>query len=138
MSEFKVVVDVEASPDRVLAVLRDVGRWPEWTSTMTSVRRLDPGPFTVGSRAYVRQPKLLPAVWQVTELNERGFAWVTRSPGVRIEGAHWVEESESGSTVTLSVRFTGLLAPLAAWFYGNLTQRYVATEADGLKKRAEA
>jgi uncharacterized membrane protein len=138
MSEFTVAVDINASPDRVLTVLRDVEHWPEWTTTMTSVRRMNAGPFMVGSRAHVRQPKLLPAVWQVTALDERGFTWVARSPGIQVEAGHVVEENGSSSKVTLSIRYTGLLATLVAWFFGNLTQRYVATEADGLKKRSEA
>jgi uncharacterized membrane protein len=137
MSEFKVVVDIKASPDRVLTVLRDVEHWPEWTTTMTSVKRMDAGPIMVGSRAQVRQPNLLPAVWQVTGLDERGFTWVARSPGIQVEAGHVVEENGSSSKVTLSIRYTGVLAPLVAWFYGNLTQRYVDTEADGLKKRSE-
>ncbi|SRR5260370_22870905 len=96
--DFSIVVDIIASPDRVLAVLCDIERWPEWTSTMTSVRRMDDGPFAVGSRARVRQPKLMPAVWQVTELDERrSFTWVTRSPGVQIRAGHLVEVDGAGS-----------------------------------------
>src|ERR1700737_1302301 len=102
MTHFSILVDIQASPDRVWAVLCDVERWPEWTSTMTSVRRMDDAPFAVGSKARVRQPRLLPAVWQVTELDERrSFTWVTRSPGVRIEAGHLVERVGSGSRVTL-------------------------------------
>jgi len=138
MTDFSIVVDVKASPDRVLAVLCDVERWPEWTSTMTSVRRMDDGPFAVGSRARVRQPKLLAAVWQVTELDEkRSFTWVTRSPGVQLEARHWVEAGRAGSRVTLSFRFSGLLGPVVARLYRGLSQRYLATEAEGLRKRCD-
>jgi uncharacterized protein YndB with AHSA1/START domain len=137
-TDFSIVVDIKASPDRVLPVLYDVERWPEWTSTMTSVRRMDAGPFAVGSRARVRQPKLLPAVWQVTELDERrSFTWVTRSPGVQIRAGHLVEVDGAGSRVTLSLEFSGLLGPLVARLYRSLNERYLATEAEGLRKRCE-
>ena len=138
MTDFSFVVDIKAPADRVLAVLCDVERWPEWTSTMTSVRRMDDGPFAVGSRARVRQPKLLPAVWQVTELDgRRSFTWVTRSPGVQIEAGHLVEADGAGSRVTLTLEFSGLLGPLVARLYRSLNQRYLATEARGLRERCE-
>jgi hypothetical protein len=106
---------------------------------MTSVRRMDHGPFAVGSRARVRQPKLLPAVWQVTELDEgRSFTWVTRSPGLQIEAGHLVEADGAGSRVTLSVQFSGLLGPLVARLYRSLNELYLATEAKGLRERCEA
>jgi Polyketide cyclase / dehydrase and lipid transport len=138
MTNFSTVFPIKARPDRVLAVLRDVERWPEWTATMTTVQRLDTAPFAVGSKARVRQPKLPPAIWQVTELDDRGFTWITRSPGVLLTAGHLVEPADSGSKVTLSLRFSGFLAPLAARLYRKLIQQYLATEAEGLRKRSEA
>jgi uncharacterized membrane protein len=139
VTSFSVVVHIEAPPDEVVAVLFDVERWPEWTSTMTRVRRLDPGPLTVGSAARVRQPKLPPARWQVTELDaERSFNWSTRGPGLKLEAEHLVERDLAGSRVTLSFRFSGLLAPLVVRFYGSLCRRYIAIEAEGLRKRCES
>jgi uncharacterized protein YndB with AHSA1/START domain len=149
MTNFSITVDIQASPDRVFAVLCDIERWPEWTSTVTSVRRMDGGPFAVGSRVRVCQPKLLPAVWQVTEMDEgrRMFTWVTRSPGVQVTGRHQVEENQveenqveengSRSRATLSLEFSGLLGPLVARFYRSLNERYLAIEAKGLKERSE-
>jgi len=138
MTEFSVVVDIKASPDHVLAVLCDVERWPQWTETMISVRRMDDGPFVVGSKAHIRQPKLRPAVWQVTELDEKSFAWVTRSPGLEIKGGHTVAANGHASRVTLTLRYSGPLAPLAGLLYGNLSRRYIGIEAEGLRRRCEA
>jgi len=138
VTSFSIVVHIKAPPEKVAAVLFDVERWPEWTSTMTRVRRLDQGPLAVGSTARVRQPKLPPAVWRVTELDaERGFNWSTRGLGLKLDAGHLVERDAAGSRVNLSFRFSGLLGPLAARFYASLCQRYIVTEAEGLRRRCE-
>ena len=138
MKNFSVAIDVKAPRDAIVAALFDVERWPEWTPTVTSARRLDEGPFTVGSKARIEQPKLLPAVWRVIELDaERGFAWVTQNRGLEMKAEHWVDAGVAGSRVSLSFQFSGLLGSLAGWLYGGLSERYMATEAEGLRKRCE-
>jgi uncharacterized membrane protein len=139
MTQFSIDVDIEAPPEKVWAVLLDIERWPEWDPPITSLERLDTGPFTVGSRARIRQPKLRPAEWRVTELDhdQRNFTWITRSPGVQVTGGHRVQENGDGSRVTLSIQMSGLLAPLVSRFTGGLTQQYVTAEAKGLKARSE-
>jgi uncharacterized membrane protein len=134
-----VSVNIDAPPQKVFAVLCDVERWPEWTSTMASVQRLESGPFAVGSRARVRQPSLRPAVWQVTELeNQRSFTWSTRSLGLRMTARHSIETKGAGSIVVLSFEMSGFIAPLAARLYGGLIERYITTESQGLKQRSES
>ena len=130
-------MDIPAPSDRVWAVIADVERWPEWTPTVTRIRRLDRGPFVVGSRARVQQPKLPPAIWRVTELHEgRSFTWVSRSPGVCVIAEHGVEATGTGARATLSIRFTGWLGPLVARLTRRLTERYLALEAQGLSQRS--
>ena len=136
---FSISVDIDAPPATVWSVMSDVERWHEWTASITRVMRVDHGPFAVGSRARVRQPRLLPAEFIVTELEEnRGFTWVTHSPGVTATARHLVEPIPRGTRATLSVQFDGLAAPIVAWMTRNLNDRYLALEAAGLKKRAEA
>jgi uncharacterized membrane protein len=134
-----VSVNIDAPPEKVFAVLCDVERWPEWTSTMTSVQRTESGPFAAGSSARVRQPGLLPAVWQVTEFeDQRNFTWTTRSPGLRMSASHSIEPRGAGSRVALSLQLTGLIAPVVSMLFGGMMERYITTESQGLKKRSEA
>ena len=138
MTHIQTTIEIQAPPDRVWAPVRDIEHWSEWTPTIISIRSLDPGPLAVGSRAIVRQPKLLPARWQVTALEEgRSFSWITRNPGVSVTGHHSVEDAASGSRATLSLDFSGPLGPLCARLTRGLTERYLGMEAQGLKKRAE-
>lgn len=116
----------------------DVERWHEWTASITRIERLDDGPFEVGSRARVRQPRALPAIWRVTALEPgRSFTWVTTQPGVHASGLHAVEAKSGGSHVTLGVVFAGPLSGLVGRLLGGMTRRYLQMESEGLKARAE-
>lgn len=118
--------------------MTDVERWDEWTASIVSVRRLDSGAFRLGSRARVKQPKFLPALWEVTQLTEgKCFTWVTRSPGVRAIGEHTVEPTANGSRATLSVTYGGALGWFAARLLARTTDRFLYMEAAGLKQRSE-
>jgi uncharacterized membrane protein len=132
-------VEIEAPAPAVWAVLADVTRWPEWTPTMNEVRLRDADTLGPASRADIRQPKLPKAVWTVTEFEDgHRFAWAARGLGFRTVGDHLVEPLDGGRCrVTLGVETTG---PLARPFWriaGDLTERYVATEAASLKRHCE-
>jgi uncharacterized protein YndB with AHSA1/START domain len=133
-----VTTTIQAAPEVVWEVMSDVERWPEWTPTVTRIQRLDRGPLAVGSRVHVRQPKLPPATWRISELQPGlSFTWVTRSPGVRVIASHRVEARPGGSQATLSIAFDGLLGPLVGRWARALSERYLQLEAAGLKRRSE-
>ena len=134
-----ISIHIDAPPQHVWNVMTDVERWPEWTASVLRVRRLDSAAFGVGSRARIRQPMFLPAVWEVTRLEPgRSFTWVTRSPGLLVTGSHAVQRSGTGSLAKLSVAYDGLLAGPVARLLGATTHRFLSLEANGLKKRSEA
>jgi hypothetical protein len=92
----------------------------------------------VGSRARIVQPSLLPATWQVTELEEnRNFTWVAASPGARTTAGHLLEPQGTGTRATFSINFAGLLSGLIGRLARSLTERYMQMEANRLKARSE-
>ena len=137
--EQSVTIDIAAAPARVWEVLTNVEAWPEWTSTVTSVQRLDDGPLRVGSRAKVDQPRIPETEYVVIELVEgSSFTWVASSPGVRTTARHEIEPlSDTTTRVRLSVVQSGWLGTVMGRFYRGLTDRYLANEARGLKDRSE-
>ncbi len=139
MKDFRTTVEIHAPPARVWAVLLDVERWPEWTPTVTRVERLETGPLAIGSRTRILQPKLEPAVWGVTELDEmaHAFTWVVSGLGIVVTARHQVEWFKSGTCATLSLRYSGLVGRVMARMLRELNWEYLTTEAEGLKRRCE-
>ena len=133
------VIDIATPQARVWAIMSDVERWPEWTRSVTKVERLNRGPLRVGSRARVRQPRFPPAIWTVTALEPgRFFEWRSPAPGLLSVGGHRVDAvGEQASRATLSITWSGPLAPAIRLLFGKLSQRYVQMEAQGLKRRSE-
>jgi len=87
--DIKRVIDIAAPQERVWAVMSDVECWPEWTRSVKSVERLDPGPLGVRSRARVRQPRFPAAIWTVTALEPgRYFEWQSPALGLLSVGGH--------------------------------------------------
>jgi uncharacterized membrane protein len=137
--EQSITVEIAAPVERVWEVLSDIEHWPEWTETVTSVKRLDEGPLRLGSRAKIDQPKIPETEYVVTQLDPgRSFTWVASGPGVTTTARHDVEVVPEGrSRVTLAVKQSGWLGSVMGRFYRGLTNRYLANEAAGLKSRCE-
>jgi len=135
---YSISVAINAPPAHVWRIMSDVEDWPIWTASIRKVRRLDSEPLAVGSKAWVFQPNVPPALWQVTALEPGlSFTWTSRGPGVRATGYHLVEPASDGSKVTLSIEYIGFLSPLVARLTARLNDRYLGLEAAGLKKQSE-
>jgi hypothetical protein len=120
--------------------LTDVRDWPRWTASIVSVDRLDDGPLAIGSRARIRQPRIPPLVWEVTDLTDHEmFSWVAASPGVRSIGRHILRDNGDGTVeIRVELEQHGPLAGLVRALTGRRTRRYLALEAAGLKAACEA
>lgn len=118
--------------------MTDVERWHQWTDSITSIEKLDPGPLAVGSKARIRQPRFAPAVWKVTELDPgRSFTWVSSAPGILVTATHSLVRAGHVTQAALSLHYGGLLGGGLARVTQNITDRYLALEAAGLKHRSE-
>lgn len=119
--------------------MADVVHWPEWTPTVSRLKMLTAGPLQVGSRARIHQPGLPPAYWRVTDLTQgQSFTWVSVVPGVRVTARHAIEPIADGALVTLSICYEGFFGKWLARWIGEVNERYLALEAEGLKARCTA
>jgi uncharacterized membrane protein len=136
--EFETTVDVAAPAERVWEVLADVTTWSRWTDSVSRSTVLTGEPIGIGSRVKVHQPRLAANTWTVTAWEPaRRFTWESRRAGLHIVADHRIEDVQSGSRVTLSVKSNGALAPVVDLFMGSMTRRYVQMEAAGLKSASE-
>ena len=134
---FSVSTDIVSPAERVWHVMSDIDRWHEWTPSITSVKRLGDKPFAVGTRALIRQPKFPPAIWKITSIEPgRSFTWVSVAPGLRVTGHHQVEPASDGSRATLSLNLEGMFGDVFGRMTRDITDRYLAMEARGLKARS--
>jgi uncharacterized protein YndB with AHSA1/START domain len=135
-THFSITVEIPVPQALVWSVLVDVERWPEWTASISRVKRLSSAPLQVGSRVRIHQPRFPPAFWRVTRLNPgEAFTWVSRAPGVLVTARHAVEAIANGCCATLSIHYEGGLGTLLARWTRELNVRYLAMEAAGLKAR---
>ena len=139
MLTYEAFATISAQSDAVWRILSDVAAWPTWLSTVNAVQALDTNTLKLGSRFVVRQPKLKPATWVVTELDEATrFVWVARSPGLVMTAEHTVSrEGPAACKVVLRFSFAGLLGGLIGRAFRATTESYLAQEAASLKLRAE-
>ena len=135
MRSYDASIAIGAPRESVWRVLAAVVAWPKWLPTVTSVEALDGEPLQIGFRYTVRQPKLRPATWVVTQLEPPSlFVWQARSPGLLMIAFHTIEEGPLGkSRVTLRFSFTGVLGTPIGWLFRSTTERYLAQELASLR-----
>jgi hypothetical protein len=136
----EVSTSVSAPVERVWQTIMDVERWPEWTASVTSIEKLEPGELKVGSKVRIRQPKLPPTVWTVSRLEPgRRMEWEAKAPGSHTIAWHVAEPAADGtSRAILGIDQRGVFFKLTGWYFNKLTREYVNMELAGLKQRSEA
>jgi uncharacterized membrane protein len=137
---FEQSIEIDAGQQRVWDVLSDLEAWPQHIETVDLVELLTPAPLAKGSRVRLKQPKLPEGTWDITVWDAPSyFEWRQKSGGATSVAGHRVEALEqSRSRLTLSLDMRGLLIPVVALFYKDLTDRYMTIEAQGMKRAAES
>jgi len=128
-----------AHQDAVWRIIADVEHWPNWTSTVLEVKALGNAGLRVGARYRVTQPKLRPAVYEVTECTpSKAFTWVQRFPGGMMIADHRLVPHDGGTEVELSFASKGFMADIVSTIFSRLIREYVATEARSLRRQCES
>ena len=136
---FEKSIEIDASPQRVWDVLTDIDAWPQRIETVDTVELLTPAPMTKGSRVRLKQPKLPDGTWDVSVWDAPAyFEWTQKEGGITNVAGHRVEPlGEGRARLTLTLDMRGLLVPIFGRLYKGLTNRYMALEAEGMKRAAE-
>lgn len=128
-----------ASPDVVWRILAAVERWRDWTPTILEVKPLTDGGLQIGARYRVTQPKLWPAVYEVTEcVPNKAFTWAQKFPGGEMIADHRIAPRNGQTEVELSFCSKGLLANIISMAFSKTIRDYVATEARSLSMQCES
>jgi uncharacterized membrane protein len=137
---FEKSIDIDAPQQRVWDVLSDLEGWPRVIDTVDTIELLTPAPITKGSRVRLKQPKLPEGHWDITVWDAPSyFEWTQKSTGTTSVAGHRVEPvGEGRARLTLTLEMRGLLIPIMALFYKDLTNRYINLEAEGMKRAAES
>ncbi len=139
MIKYSTSILIQANQDTIWQVLSDVAHWSEWTPTVTKTEVLDQPELRLNRRYKVHQPKLQPVAWTVTVLTSpSSFTWESRLPGILMMAEHTLRPIATNQTeLTLTFAFQGFLGTILSSAYGTLTESYINTEAQSLKKKIE-
>ena len=137
---FEKSIEIDADQQRVWDVLSAIEEWPRRIETVDSAELLTPGPLAKDSRVRLKQPKLREGTWDITVWDAPDyFEWTQKTGGTTSVAGHRVEAlGDRRARLTLTLDMRGFLIPIVALFYRDLTNRYMALEAEGMKRAAES
>jgi uncharacterized membrane protein len=130
---------IEASTEIVWEITEDVERWPEWTPTVTAVRKLSEEPFGRGSVVRIKQPGQPESEWTVTEyIYQDRFSWKTKRMGLHMTASHKVRKRDGGTLNNLRLEASGFVALLLWPVLYFAIRKALKEENHGLKTRCES
>ena len=131
-------IDINAPIETIWDITVDIERWPEWTTSMKSIRKQEAGPLAVGSVARVEPAGGTTSDWTVSELQPLlRFTWATKVRGVSVVALHRMEAIPGGTRMTLELDYSGFLARLFNFQIRRTFVRNLEVESQGMKTLAE-
>lgn len=139
MIKYSTSISINASQESIWRILSDVAHWSTWTPTVTQTDVLDQPELKLNNHYRVHQPKLQPVSWTVIALTPASsFTWESRMPGILMVAEHTLKSiATNQSELTLTFTFQGFLGEIAGRIYGEISDTYIKTEAQTLKKKVE-
>lgn len=135
--EYRVAVEIAASPDKVWALLTNAADFPRWNSTVTSIE----GEISEGQRIAVRVPLAPNRVFKprvTASERARRMVWSDgAAPMFKGERTFLLDPRGDGSTLfSMSEVFTGVMLPMIKGSLPDFTKAFEQYAAD-LKREAE-
>ena len=129
---------INADPKHIFSVWTDIENWKLWTSSIKRITIINDIKFCKGTKARIVQPKLLPGVWEITEIEkDKYFIWVSESIGLKMTGKHIIEKKNNITNVESTIIYEGIFAKLLYRLTSSLTSQYLTMEINGLKDQCE-
>lgn len=139
MTKFTERIEIRARPAAIWDVMQKVESWKEWTTTITSIEKLDEGGVSIGTKLLIVQPNLPNSVWTVTDwIQQKRFIMKKGNAFLKVVAGHDIIKMKDYTMVELSIEFSGLFSRWVAKKYGAMMEHYLACEANGLKKICES
>jgi uncharacterized membrane protein len=138
MKQVEHRLDIDAPLAALWGLAINVERWPSMFPTVTTVKRLDPGPLRIGSQTLLKQPGQPERIWIVTLLEpDTVFCWTTRAKGFTMTGIHrFTPITDKRTTSRLGIQLDGPLALPIGMLVARKAARTLAIENDGLRASA--
>jgi hypothetical protein len=129
---------INAKPEHIFRVLADIENWSLWTSSIKKIMIVNDTRLNKGTKVKIVQPKLLSAVWEITEIEkDKYFTMEKRYVGLKMIAKHILEPKNNTTSVELVMIYEGVLAKLFYSLTSSLTSQYLTMEINGLKNKCE-
>jgi hypothetical protein len=131
-------IHINADLSSVWKVTENIESWPEWTPTVTSVKKITEGPLKVGSQIKLKQPGQAESLWQITKFVPNAtFQWESKRAGLQFVATHELSQETDGIYNALQVDVEGFFGVLLWPILKGAIRKALIKENNGLKKRCE-